>query len=172
MSDSVKKAVDEAVIQDFASRIRAKVREKWGPDPNDLPADGELPGSAVPRIVGVETVVQGPPPHPSMMPVPRGLLKRITRQAAMERDELIFVMTLDINGCEVNISYAMSGQAMMLMKAPRASEEIIREMINRGALAAMELLRKGIAEDLLQHVKEKGWDRISEFGMLSLTEAE
>ena len=164
MDDPIKEVVAEAVHGKLAARIRAKVKEKWGPDPNDLPTT-DLPGANAPHITGVEIVPPGPV-VPGVEPVPRGILKEIIqrpRESATQCWEMILV----ISGCEVKVTYAMSDVAIMTMKTDQAEEVMLREMINRGASAVMELLRKGIAEDLVQMVKEKGWTRTSDIGGLA-----
>lgn len=157
MSDPIKDAVNEAAQEDLATRIRAKVREKWGKSPKDLPDDWELSSADMPRVLGVETEID----HE----LPSGMIQKVDREAMVRGDEISFTLHLKINGCMFYVKYAMSGQTMMLLKHTQAQEEIIRGMLDHAVRASTDLIRKGLGADLLRIVKEKGWDGVGGLGI-------
>lgn len=155
--EAIRQTVSELAHGELATRVRAKVQEQWGSATKDLPTADDLPAGLTPRITDVELTKSPSGEDVAGIPdiVPSNVLLQIVRQPRTGSYQS-WIMLLGINGYEIKVTYAMSDLALVKINSIQAGEHILSEMINQGARAVADLLRKGIAEDLLQMVKNDG----------------
>ena len=152
---AIRQTVSELVHGELATRVRAKVQEKWGVATKDLPTTDDPPAGLVPRVTDVKLVKSPSGEDVVGIPdiVPSNVLLRVYREARTGAFQS-WIMILGVNGYEIKVTYAISDVALIQFKSTSMGEHILTEMIHRGAAAVADLLRKGIAEDLLQMVKD------------------
>ena len=128
----------------LAIRVRSKVRDQYGKDTAPEPEEP-------PKLLGVEVA--------DVKDLPKGLIKKIYRQAMVDPDVQSFVVVLEINGARVHVQFAVSGVSLSIGRQS-GLKQVIKEMLGRSGMAIREVVDRALQEDLRRYIENGGTDWI------------